>query len=397
MSEVENGEENAQIVTPWDVKAESVEGVDYVKLTKKFGCQHLGDELVTRIENLTGKKAHQLLRRGLFFAHRDFDKILDLLEQKKPFFLYTGRGPSDGSLHLGHLIPFMFAKYLQDAFNVPLIIQMTDDEKTLWKGIELDKVQKMAVENIKDIISIGFEPEKTFIFMNTQYMCTAFYENYLKIAGKVTYNQARAIFGFQDTDSIGKFSFPAIEAAPCFSTSFPEIFRGRRDIPCLIPAAIDQDPFFRMTRDVAPRIQHPKPSTLYCKFLPALQGAQTKMSSSDSNSCVFVSDTPNQIKKKINKYAFSGGQETTDLHRELGGNPDIDISFQYLTFLMDDDDRLEQIRQDYKSGKMLTGELKAVAIEIVQKVVFEFQERRKTITDEMVKDFAKIRKLSFDY
>lgn len=68
----------------------------------------------------------------------------------------------------------------------------------------------------------------------------AFYENYLKIAGKVTYNQAKAIFGFKDTDSIGKFSFPAIEAAPCFSTSFPEIFNGRKDIPCLIPAAIDQ-------------------------------------------------------------------------------------------------------------------------------------------------------------
>jgi tryptophanyl-tRNA synthetase len=49
--------------------------------------------------------------------------ILDLFEQKKPFFLYTGRGPSSGSLHLGHLIPFMFTKYLQDAFDVPLVVQ----------------------------------------------------------------------------------------------------------------------------------------------------------------------------------------------------------------------------------------------------------------------------------
>lgn len=54
-----------------------------------------------------------------------------------------------------------------------------------------------------------------------------------------------------------------------------------------------------MTRDVAPRINYSKPSTLYSKFLPALQGAKTKMSSSDANSCIFLNDTPNQIKKKV--------------------------------------------------------------------------------------------------
>lgn len=55
---------------------------------------------------------------------RDLSVILDRYEKGKPFFLYTGRGPSNGSLHLGHLIPFMFTKYLQEAFNVPLIIQV---------------------------------------------------------------------------------------------------------------------------------------------------------------------------------------------------------------------------------------------------------------------------------
>lgn len=46
---------------------------------------------------------------------------------------------------------------------------------------------------------------------------------------------------------------------------------------------------------------------------------------------------------------------------------------------------------------MLTGELKAITIELVQKIIYEFQERRKLITDKIVKDFAKVRKLSFDY
>lgn len=101
---------------------------------------------------------------------RDLSLILDRFEQKKPFFLYTGRGPSSGSLHLGHLIPFMFTKYLQEVFDVPLIVQMTDDEKFLWKDLTIEQSQKMTNENMKDIISVGFDPTKTFIFTDTEYM-----------------------------------------------------------------------------------------------------------------------------------------------------------------------------------------------------------------------------------
>lgn len=60
-----------------------------------------------------------------------------------------------------------------------------------------------------------------------------------------------------------------------------------------------QDPYFRMTRDVAPRIGHPKPALLHSTFFPALQGAQTKMSASDPNSSIFLTDTAKQIKSKV--------------------------------------------------------------------------------------------------
>lgn len=118
--------------------------------------------------------------------------------------------------------------------------QITEDEKFLWKNMKLDEAKKCAKENIKDIISVGFDPTKTFIFMDTEYMCPAFYENILKIWKVVTNNQSRAIFGFTGEDSMGKSAFPAIEAAPCFTTSFPHVFNGRKDIPALIPCAIDQ-------------------------------------------------------------------------------------------------------------------------------------------------------------
>lgn len=100
-----------------------------------------------------------------------------------------------------------------------------------------------------------------------------------------------------------------------------------------------------MTRDVAPRLGLPKPALLHSVFFPALQGAKSKMSASDPNSSIFLTDTPKQIKDKINKYAFSGGGETVEEHRKNGGNCDVDVSYQYLRFFMDDDARLEEIRR----------------------------------------------------
>lgn len=63
-----------QKVTPWDVEGEVVDGVskaiDYEKLMKQFGCQPLTKEMIERLERLTGRKAHVLIRRGMFYCHR---------------------------------------------------------------------------------------------------------------------------------------------------------------------------------------------------------------------------------------------------------------------------------------------------------------------------------------
>lgn len=392
-------EKEEDVVNPWEVASSSEKGVDYDKLIKRFGSSKVDDELIQRIEKVTGKPVHHFLRRGIFFSHRDMHQILNLVEQKKPFFLYTGRGPSSEAMHLGHLIPFIFTKWLQETFDVPLVVQLTDDEKFLWKDLSIEEANRLAYENAKDIIACGFDVEKTFIFSDLDYISQspAFYRNMCRVQKLVTFNQVKGIFGFDDSTCIGKISFPSIQAAPSFSSSFPEIFNGKSNIPCLIPCAIDQDPYFRMTRDVAPRMGNLKPALIHSTFFPALQGAQSKMSASDPNSSIFLTDTDKQIKTKVNKYAFSGGGATTEEHREKGGNCDVDVSYQYLTFFMENDDRLEEIRQTYTSGELLTGYLKKELVEILQKMVGEHRQRRANITDELVKQFMTPRKLKFDY
>jgi tryptophanyl-tRNA synthetase len=97
----------------------------------------------------------------------------------------AGRGPSSESLHLGHLIPFMFTKWLQEAFNCPLVIQLTDDEKCLWKGLDTEEARRLTVENCKDIIACGFDVSRTFIFSDFEYVGGAFYRMMNQIQQRV--------------------------------------------------------------------------------------------------------------------------------------------------------------------------------------------------------------------
>lgn len=120
------------------------------------------------------------------------------------------------------------------------MIQLTDDEKYLWKDLGLEEAKKLAVENAKDIISLGFDVNKTFIFSDFRFIGGKFYENMLDVMKHVTFNQVKGIFGFNDSSNIGKIMFPAVQATPSFSSSFPEIFGTRKDVACLIPCAIDQ-------------------------------------------------------------------------------------------------------------------------------------------------------------
>ncbi|WJX96695.1 tryptophan--tRNA ligase [Trifolium repens] len=390
-SETTNEQQEEQVVTPWEVSSGGK--IDYDKLIDRFGCQRIDQSLVQRVERLTSQPAHVFLRRNVFFAHRDFAEVLDGYEKGEKFYLYTGRGPSSEALHLGHLIPFMFTKYLQDAFKVPLVIQLTDDEKFLWKNLTIEECQRLARENAKDIIACGFDISKTFIFNDFDYVGGAFYRNMVQVAKRVTYNQAVGIFGFTGEDHIGKVSFPPVQAVPSFPSSFPHLFKGKENLRCLIPCAIDQDPYFRMTRDVAPRIGYHKPALIESLFFPALQGETGKMSASDPNSAIYVTDSAKDIKNKVNRYAFSGGQDSIEKHRQLGANLEVDIPIKYLSFFLEDDAELEHIKKEYGAGRMLTGEVKQRLVQVLTELVERHRTARANVTEEMVDAFMAVRPL----
>ena len=362
-------ENEEMVVTPWEVSGK----IDYEKLVREFGTQPITPDLLDSIRRNAGD-LHPQLERQVFFSHRDLDWLLQKYESGEKFVLYTGRGPS-GPVHIGHLAPWIFTKYLQDKFDAKLYFQITDDERYLYHdNFSMDEPKKWAYENALDLIALGFDSKKTRIVLDTKSIGTL-YSLALTIAKHITFSTAKGVFGFQESTNIGLIFYPAIQAAPAFLES---ALVGH-SVPCLIPAAIDQDPYWRVARDVAPKLGYYKPAQIHCRFVPGL-GRGGKMSASLPETAIFTVDEPEVARKKIIN-AFTGGRATIEEQKQLGANPDVCSVFAYDYFLFMNSKEVEELRYNCRSGNIMCGECKQVLAERVMRFLSEHQEQREKAKD----------------
>ena len=355
-------------VTPWEVKGD----VDYAKIMREFGIKPLNQTNLTKSFN-----DNVLFRRGVVFAHRDFEKIIDCIKNKKKFVLMTGLMPT-GKFHLGHMLLAQQMVFYQK-LGAHLYITVADLEAYNVRGQSLEESRKIAVEEyITNYIALGLKPENCEIYFQSERSSNAKKANaYYRLASNLskyaTFNEFEAVYG---DISPGKMNSSLLQAADMYHPQLPE-FEGV--VPTFIPVGVDQDPHIRIARDMAGKYKQLKfipIASTYHVFLPSLKG-NGKMSSSDETSYIAMTDSAKEVEQKIKKYAFSGGQDTLEEHRKKGGNPDVDVSFQYLKiFFEPDDKKLAQIEKDYRSGKMLTGELKEYLIKKINVFLGEHQKKR---------------------
>ncbi len=358
------------IVTPWEVKGR----VDYERLIREFGTQSITEALLNKISKFTGDR-HIQLRRKLFFSHRDLDAVLDLYEKGTRFVLYTGRGPS-GPVHIGHLVPWIFTKYLQDKFKTRLYFQMTDDEKfVIDDEAKLEETSKIGYDNALDLVALGFKPEDTFIIYDVEDI-DLLYDIALEVAKRITYSTARSTFGFQDSTNLGWVFWPAVQAVPCF---IHKKLTGE-NVPALIPAAIDQDPYWRITRDVAQKLGYCKPAQIHNRFLPGL-GIGGKMSASEPDTAIFTTDSPDVVKQKV-WHAYTGGKSTVAEQKKEGGVPDVCSVYQYFLYLFEEDDaKLAERERLCRTGGVMCGDCKKDLTERINKFLAVHQEKRERAKD----------------
>jgi len=223
-----------------------------------------------------------------------------------------------------------------------------------------------------DVIALGFDPKKTHFLIDTKH-AGIMYPEAVKVAKKITFSTIKAAFGFNDSNNIGSIFYTAMQTVPVF---LPNVLRNEKR-PCLIPLGIDQDVHFRISRDVVEKLGYEKPAIIHSKFMPPLTGISGKMSSSNPDSAILMTDSPHEVKRKINKYAFSGGRDTVEEHRKYGGNVEVDIACQWLKYFEFDDKKLEKVYKDYGEGKLLSGEVKKILIDKINEFLAEHQKKRK--------------------
>ncbi len=116
------------------------------------------------------------------------------------------------------------------------------------------------------------------------------------------------------------------------------------------------------------------PCSTYHRFAVGMTG--DKMSSSKPESTIFMDDDIEVMTKKV-KRAISGGQATVEEHRRLGGDVTKDVAFQYLQFFFEEDDSaLQEIREEYESGRLLAGEIKQICIDSATEWLSDLAEKR---------------------
>jgi len=361
------------VVTPYEVRGR----VDYERLREMFGTQPLDAELRARLRRLAGGELHPLLERGIYYSHRDLGPLLDAYEAGRPFFLYSGRGPS-GPLHTSHLAQFELCRWIQERLRVPMYIQITDDEK-FWSrgGLSREETIRWGYENLYDILALGFDPKATKVFFDSRSIA-ALYPLAIRVAKKIPYSSVKAVFGLEPSSNIGWIFYTALQTVPCFWPSWAE----RRSVPCLIPCGIDQDPHFRLTRDIAEGLGYPKPALLHSRMVPGLLGeAAMSTTGSSPENALFLDDPPKVVERKV-RNAFTGGRATVEEQRRLGANPDVcSVWALWKSRFAESEERFARVTEDCRSGKMLCGECKGLLLERIHRFYREHAAAREKVKD----------------
>ena len=361
-----------KIIDPYS--SELVE--DYAKIIRDFGLEKFNVDLFP--------EPNRLMRRNIVFAGRDLKIISKCIHEKKPFYVLSGIMPTADKIHFGNKLVIDNISYFQK-HNAETFVLVADLEAAAARNVNLEEARKRALNfHIPVYIALGLDPKKTIFYFqsdNKEVMNMSYV-----FSKKITLNEFRAIYGNADP---GRIMSALLQAADIL---YPQ-FKERK--PGIIPTGIDQDPHLRLTRDIVSRTKEMRffaPSSIYHKYMPALDGSM-KMSKSNKDSFIELPEDPKTACRKIMK-AKTGGRDTVEEQRKHGGQPDKCMVFElYKQHLVEDDKELEKIYHDCKTGKMLCGECKKLACE----KLIKFMENLEKNINLAKKNIDRLKFVKFEY
>jgi len=420
---MQKNEGDEMIVTPWEV-----EGViDYAKLIKEFGMQSISD-ILHEIP-----QPNWLMRRGIVFGHRDYQRIVNAMKNKTPWAVMSGFMPS-GLPHFGHKMTMDEIVWHQQ-MGGKAFVGIADMESFVVRGFSWEKAKEIGMEYVKSIIALGLKEDAVIYFQSASTVVKDFA---FELAAEVNFSELKAIYGFMPETNLAKMFVTSIQAADILHPQLKP-FGGPK--PVVVPVGADQDPHIRLTRDLASRasifsferlregvrIRSRKgvdylqrlsgeldfdkivyeehidvfgdpneieenarrielelggkalipPSSTYHRFITGLTGG--KMSSSKPESFISLMDFPEDASNKMMK-AVTGGRVTAEEQRKLGGEPEKCAVFEFYNFhLVKDDKELKEIESECREGRILCGQCKKRAAEMIAQFLREHQEKMEEV------------------
>jgi len=351
------------LIDPW-----ASSSVDYDKLVNQFGIQKFSD-LIDDVEN-----PHRLMKRGVIFGHRNFDKVNNLINKKEDFAVVGGMMPS-GQMHIGHKMVVDQLKWYQDK-GAMLSILIADLESYAARDMSFEKARDIAVnEYLTNYIALGLDLEEDNVNVYLQSKNDTLRDLAFKASKKTNFNELKAIYGFTQSTNIAHIQAPLVQVADILLPQLEE-FGGPKRV--VVPVGVDQDPHIRLTRDIAHKLNDEygfiPPSSTYHRFLTGLSG--DKMSSSKPSTAIYLNEDSETAAKKV-KTAKTGGRESLKEQQELGGQVDNCVIYEMFVYhLIDDDKELEKIRHDCLDGSLRCGDCKAKASELMVEMFDEIHDKQ---------------------
>ena len=366
------GQEDVIRLDPWGVSSIK----DYRRLMEEFGIQPIESAPLKELPQL-----HRLIRRGFIFGHRDLNLIIKAVKEGREYAVMTGIKPS-GDYHLGTKVTAEeFIYFTNLSSKARGFFAIADLEAYADNKIPLEKSREIAISNLMDLLALGLDPKRVYVYRQSEEM------NVLKLAfifsRAVTYNMMEAIYGDKP---FGLYYSALVQAGDILLPQLPE-HGGPK--PTLVPVGADQDPHIRLTRDIARKYREDfgfiLPAAVYHKLIRDLTGSM-KMSKRNPMGILYLTDSLESARKKIFS-AFTGGRATAEEQKKLGGTPEVCTIFVELLSMhfLEDDKKLKEWYWDCKTGRILCGECKTRAWEIISRWLSEHQRKREQMRDVAVK------------
>jgi tryptophanyl-tRNA synthetase len=347
------------LIDPWSSNA--IQTDDERRLIQEFGLAAVDDDLRERILQ------SRYFRRKIIFAHVNFDTIIEAIDHNSPWAVMSGIKPTN-PFHLGN---FTTAAEIVEFQNLGATAYYCIADIEAWEdnGTFYDKSFEIAVDQLADILALGLNPDKAYIWLQSREPLVK--DVPYKVSRKVTKAMLEAIYGEKE---FGLYLAALVQVGDIL---LPQLKEG--PMPTVVPVGLDQAPHLRLTRDLTALYYKAffKPSSTYHRLLPGIDGSE-KMSKRNPNSMFTFSEDLDSIRNKIMR-ALTGGRGNAQEQREKGGEADKCMIFRILLFLFEEDETAlnERYRMCY-GGELLCGQCKKESIEIILNFIKNHREKKES-------------------